>query len=45
MNNQENVHFISSILNTGFDMNIYTIIMIIAGIVSGVIGGIIGVDS
>jgi len=39
------LYFISSILNTGFLMNIYTIIMIISGIISGVIGGIIAVNT
>lgn len=38
------LYLISSILNTGFGLNVYTIIMIIAGIISGVIGGIIGVN-
>lgn len=39
------LYLISSILNTGFTFNIYTILMIIAGIISGVIGGIIGVNT
>ena len=39
------LYLISSILNTGFGLNAYTIIMAIAGIVSGIIGGIIGVNS
>lgn len=39
------LYLISSILNTGFGMNMYTIIMIIAGIISGIIGGIIGVNT
>ena len=38
------LYLISSILNTGFSINVYTIIMIIAGIISGLIGGIIGVN-
>ena len=38
------LYFISSLLNTGFTLNIYTIIMIVAGIISGIIGGIIGVN-
>ena len=38
-------YLISSILNTGFGLNVYTIIMVIAGIISGIIGGIIGVNS
>ena len=39
------LYLISSILNTGFSLNIYTIFMIIAGIVSGIIGGIIGINT
>lgn len=39
------LYLISSILNTGFTLNIYTIFMIISGIISGVIGGIIGVNT
>ena len=39
------LYLISSILNTGFGLNVYTIIMVIAGIISGIIGGIIGVNS
>lgn len=39
------LYLISSILNTGFIFNIYTIIMVIVGIISGIIGGIIGVNS
>ena len=39
------LYLISSIVNTGFTLNIYTIIMIISGIISGIIGGIIGVNT
>lgn len=39
------LYFISSLLNTGFSVNVYTIIMIITGILSGLIGGIIGINS
>lgn len=39
------LYLISSILNTGFIINAYTIGMVIAGIVSGIIGGIIGVNT
>ena len=39
------LYLISSILNTGFQLNIYTIFMIIVGIVAGLIGGIIGINS
>lgn len=39
------IYIISSILNTGFKLNLYSILMIIVGIVAGLIGGIIGVNS
>lgn len=39
------LYLISSILNTGFIFNVYTIVMIIAGIVAGLIGGILGINS
>ena len=39
------LYLISSFLNTGFSLNVYTIIMIIVGIISGIIGGIIGVNT
>ena len=39
------LYIISSVLNTGFNMNVYTIIMIIAGIIAGLIGGIIGINT
>ena len=39
------LYIISSILNTGFTFNVYTVIMIIAGIISGIVGGIIGINS
>lgn len=39
------LYLISSLLNTGFALNIYTIVMIIAGIISGIIGGILGVNT
>lgn len=39
------LYLISSLLNTGFAFNTYTILMIIAGIVSGIVGGIIGVNT
>ena len=39
------LYLISSILNTGFTFNVYTVIMIIAGIISGIVGGIIGINS
>lgn len=38
------LYLISSILNTGFIFNIYTILMMITGIISGIIGGIIGIN-
>lgn len=39
------LYLISSILNTGFILNNYSIIMIISGIIAGLIGGIIGINS
>ena len=39
------LYFISSLLNTGFAFNTYTILMIMAGIISGIIGGIIGINT
>ena len=39
------LYLISSILNTGFQVNIYTILMILFGIVAGLIGGILGINS
>ena len=38
------LYFTSSLLNTGFNFNTYTIIMFISGIISGIIGGIVGVN-
>ena len=38
------LYLVSSIVSTGFTLNMYTILMMITGIVSGVIGGIIGVN-
>lgn len=39
------LYLTSSILNTGFVLNSYTIVMIIAGIIAGLIGGIVGINS
>lgn len=39
------LYLISSALNTGFAMNIYTIVMILVGIISGIVGGIISVNT
>jgi len=39
------LYIISSFLNTGFVLNVYTISMIFAGIISGIIGGIIAVNT
>lgn len=39
------LYIISSIVNTGFTFNIYTILMIIGGTIAGIIGGIIGVNT
>ena len=38
------IYFSSSVLNTGFRMNFYTILMIVIGILCGIVGGIIGVN-
>ena len=38
------LYLISSILNTGFRVNSYTILMLVLGIISGVVGGIIGIN-
>ena len=39
------LYLISSIVNTGFSVNIYTIFMIILGIIAGLVGGILGINS
>lgn len=38
------LYLISSIINTGFNLNMYTILMIILGIIAGLIGGIVGIN-
>lgn len=38
------LYIISSILNNGFSLNIYSIIMILIGIIAGALGGIVGVN-
>ncbi len=38
------IYFLSSIIFTGFALNLNSIIMIIVGIVTGMVGGIIGVN-
>lgn len=38
------LYFISSIVHTGFALNIYSIVMIIVSVLSGMTGGIIGVN-
>lgn len=38
------VYFISSILNTGFVFNSYTLFMILSGFLSGIIGGVVSVN-
>lgn len=38
------LYIISSILNTGFYVNIHTVLMLVLGIVAGLIGGIIGIN-
>ena len=39
------LYVLSSILDTGFTLNIYTIIMIAIGVIAGIIGGIVGVNT
>jgi len=38
------LYLISSIINTGFEVNTYTIVMMIASVLAGIIGGIVGVN-
>lgn len=38
------IYLLSSIIQTGFNLNVYTIIMIVSGILCGMLGGIIGVN-
>lgn len=38
------LYSISSIINTGFAVNTYTVVMIISSIIAGIIGGIVGVN-
>ena len=38
------IYLLSSILGSGFSLNMYSIIMIGIGIVAGIIGGIVGVN-
>lgn len=38
------IYLLSSIVQTGFNLNIYSIVMIIAGVLCGMLGGIIGVN-
>lgn len=38
------LYIISSIVQTGFSLNMYAIIMLIASIIAGMIGGIMGVN-
>jgi len=38
------IYLLSSLVQTGFNLNIYSIIMIIAGVFCGMLGGIIGVN-
>lgn len=39
------IYIISSIVKTGFALNMYSIIMIILSILAGMIGGIVGVNT
>ena len=38
------IYIISSIVQTGFGLNMYSIVMMVLGIVSGMVGGIVGVN-
>ena len=38
------IYFASSLTGSGFALNVYSTIMIIAGVIAGVLGGIIGVN-
>lgn len=38
------IYIISSIIETGFSLNVYSIIMIVLSILAGMIGGIVGVN-
>lgn len=38
------LYVISSFLNTGFYVNVYTAFMLVLGIIAGIIGGIIGIN-
>lgn len=38
------IYLLSSIVQTGFELNLFSIIMIIAGCLCGMLGGIIGVN-
>lgn len=39
------IYLISSIINSQFSVNIYSVFMIIFGIIAGLIGGILGINS
>ena len=38
------IYILSSVLITGFSLNLYSIIMIIGAVIAGMIGGIVGVN-
>lgn len=38
------LYCISSIVNTGFEVNTYTIVMMISSVIAGIIGGVVGVN-
>lgn len=38
------LYLVSSIIHTGFEVNTYTMIMMIASILAGIIGGVVGVN-
>ena len=38
------IYLISSIINTGFALNLNSVIMILSGVIAGVVGGVVGVN-
>lgn len=38
------IYLLSSFTGSGFELNMYSIIMIVAGVMAGILGGIIGVN-
>lgn len=38
------IYFLSSLTTSGFSLNVYSAIMIIAGVAAGMVGGVVGVN-